>query len=198
MSDARTTQPGTLGPTGVEVTRRRTGWDVVLGILLVLGSFVVLGDVVIATVVSILVIGWTAIVGGVALAVASFARRGGSGFWVTLLGGIALVVVGILLLADPKVGAITVTLFVGATFFAAGVTRLVMVFSQRGHRWLWALSGLASLVVGIWVLVNPIAASMTLIGVLLGIEMLFEGITLIVAGRLHVRSTGGSGPIAYA
>ena len=192
------TQPGMLGPSGVEVTRRRTGWDVVLGILLVIGSFVVLGDVVLATVVSLFLIGWTAIGGGVVLSVAAFARIGRGGFWPTLVGGLALLAVGALFLANPKVGAMSLTLFVGAMFFAAGTTRLALVFSSRGHRWLWALSGIASIAIGIWVLVNPAVATLTLLGTLLGIEMLVEGVTLLVAGRLHVRAGGGGGPVAYA
>ncbi len=43
----------------LSVERKRTGWDIVWGILLIIGGLIVLGDVVIATVVSVLFVGWT-------------------------------------------------------------------------------------------------------------------------------------------
>ncbi len=186
--------PGLLGDNAEVVEVRRSGWDIAFGVLLVLGALVVFGDVVIATVVSLLVIGWTAVIGGVLLAVGSFGRVRQAGFWWFLVGGVVLVVAGVLLLTNPKVGAFTLTIFLGATFFAGGVMRVVMAFTAKGKRWLFALSGLAGLLIGAWVLFNPVGATLTLLGILLGVEMLVEGITLLVVGRVHVRAGGRLGP----
>jgi membrane protein HdeD len=175
-------------------SRRRTGWDVVLGIALIIGSLVVVGHVVIASAVSLLVIGWTAVIAGVVLAIGAFVGLGGGGFWATLVGGIALLAAGGLLLLEPQVGALTVTIVVGAAFLTGGVVRLVMMFSAATDRWQYAISGVASLVIGVWILANPVAATLTVLGTLLAVEMAFEGIALLVAGREHRARTQGMPP----
>lgn len=175
-------------------SRRRTGWDVVLGIVLIIGSLVVVGHVVIASAVSLLVIGWTAVIGGVVLALGAFVRLGSGGFWVTLVGGIVLLAAGGLLLLEPQVGALTVTIVVGAAFLTGGVVRLVMMFGVATGRWQYALSGVASLVIGAWILANPVAATLTVLGTLLAVELAFEGIALLVAGREHGPRTRGMPP----
>lgn len=173
---------------------RRTGWDVALGVALVVASLVVVAHVVVATAVSLLVLGWAAVVGGVVLALGAFVRLGAGGFWATLVGGLALLAAGGLLLLDPRVGALTVTVFVGAAFLAGGVVRLVTTFGSRaaGSRWQHALAGAASLLVGGWILANPAAATLTVLGTLLAVELLVEGIALLVVGREH--RTPGSPP----
>ena len=57
------------------VERRRTGWDVVLGVVLVLAGLFVLGNAVVATFLSVLLLGWIAIGSGVVTLVGAFVRR---------------------------------------------------------------------------------------------------------------------------
>ncbi len=45
--------------------RRRTGLDVVIGVLLILGGLFMLSNAVLATAVSVLMIGWLALIGGI-------------------------------------------------------------------------------------------------------------------------------------
>ena len=47
------------------ITRKRTGWDIVLGALLVIGGIIILANAVIATKVSILFLGWMLLIGGI-------------------------------------------------------------------------------------------------------------------------------------
>ena len=72
------------------VERRRTGVDLVVGILLILGALFLLGNVVLATALSVRVLGWTALVGGAVLLVRALvgARAGTS--WPSALGGVVL------------------------------------------------------------------------------------------------------------
>ena len=167
-----------------DITTRRTGWDIALGILMLICGFIILGDTVLATVVSVYLIGWTAIGAGLVLAVWSFTRRGSSGFWWALIGGLVLVGLGVLVLQNPGRSALWITVLIGAAFVAGGVTRLVVAFSQpRGGRWIFVLSGVLSVLLGGWILVYPAEATVTVLGVLLGVQVLVEGITLLVSGR---------------
>jgi membrane protein HdeD len=47
------------------------------------------------------------------------------------------------------------------------------------------ISGLASVGLGLFVLFNVVNATMTLVGILLGVATLVEGITLLVVGRVR-------------
>src|ERR687885_1906195 len=73
--------------TDVPVERRRTGWDVVLGVLVVVAGLVILAHVVIATAVSVLFLGCLALAAGVFGLVGALFRIGKGGFWATALSG---------------------------------------------------------------------------------------------------------------
>lgn len=173
------------------LARRRTGWDVVLGILLIIGGLFVLGNVVLATAVSVVIIGWTALISGVVLLVGAFFRIKSGGFWSAALGGAVLAVLGLFLLRNPVAAAATLTLLAGSLFTVAGITRLLASAQHTEARVLLIISGVISLLLGLWVLFNLSVASLTLIGILLGVQILVEGTTLLLAGRLH--SVAGSG-----
>jgi membrane protein HdeD len=164
---------------------RRTGWDIILGILVMVAGIVLLGNVVIATAVSVLFLGWMALVSGLVLVVAAFFRLKSGGFWSAALGGAMLAVLGVFMLRNPLIGALSLTLIAGALFFASGLTRLITAGQSSEARWLLVISGLISVALGVWVLFNIGTATLTLLGTLVGIQTLLEGITLIVAGRLR-------------
>ncbi|MDM7831331.1 HdeD family acid-resistance protein [Cellulomonas edaphi] len=174
--------------TNATVARRRSGWDIVFGILMLIAGLVILGDTVVATTVSVFLIGWTAVVAGIVLAVWSFTRLRSDGFWWALLGGIVLAGLGVLVLQNPGRGALWITVFIGAVFVAGGVTRVVMAFSVQIGRWLFVIGGVLSVLLGGWILVNPVAATLTVLGVLLGVQVLVEGITLLTVGRPRITS----------
>jgi uncharacterized membrane protein HdeD (DUF308 family) len=164
---------------------RRTGWDVILGILVVLAGLILLGNVVVATAVSVLFLAWMALISGVILVIAAFFRLRSGGFWSAALGGAMLVVLGIFLLRNPAIGALSLTLLAGALFFASGLTRVVAASQSPESRWLLIISGLISVGLGLWVLFNLTAATLTLLGALVALQTLIEGFTLIFVGRLR-------------
>lgn len=165
--------------------QRRTGWDIVLGIVLVIGGIAVLGNAVLATAVSVLFIGWLALFSGMILLIGSFFRIKTGGFWSAALGGALLAVLGLFVLRNPLVGAATLTLLAGSLFLATGLTRIVLAFQASEARALLVISGLISVILGMIVLFNLATATLTLLGVLLGIQVLLEGLTLMIAGRLR-------------
>ncbi len=176
---------------GVVVERRRSGWDVVLGILLVLAGAVILAHVVWATAVSVILLGWLALIAGVVGLVAALFQIGRGGFWATALSGGLLLVLGLMLLANPGVAALTLTLIAGALFLVGGIVRLVMAFDRGVPRLALILSGVVGVILGLIVVLNLFEATLTLLGVLLGVEAVVDGIMLMFFGRLRVRRTAG-------
>ena len=99
------TRPSGIEPQEVRAARSRLIWGIVLGVLMVVAGLVVLGHVLVATAVSVVFLGWVAVLGGLAGIVASLYRLGKPGFWPTLLGATLALVVGIAFLRRPDLGA---------------------------------------------------------------------------------------------
>lgn len=157
--------------------------DVILGILITLAGLFVLGNVVLATALSVLVLGWLAIAGGLVGVVASFWRIGRGGFWLALISGILTFVLGLMLVRNPGVGLLSLTLVAGAVFLGSGLMRLVAAVEIReGRVWL-IIGGVTSLILGLIVLFNFFEATLTLLGILMGVSLLVDGITLMLTGR---------------
>ncbi|MGZ4523492.1 MAG: HdeD family acid-resistance protein [Mycobacteriaceae bacterium] len=172
--------------TSLVVEQRKTGWDVLLGVLLVIAGFIVLGDTVLATVVSVLLLGWLTLVSGILALAAALFRIGRPGFWSAALSGGLLTVLGLMILRNVGVAALTLTLIAGALFLVSGVTRLVVAVENHAHRWVLLLGGLVSTALGLIVLFNIVAATYTLLGVLLGVQLLVDGLMIMLIGRAHV------------
>jgi uncharacterized membrane protein HdeD (DUF308 family) len=175
---------------------RRSGWSTVLGVLLLLGGVIVLANAVVATVASIYFVGWAAVFGGVVVLVQAILRWGAGSQWSMVLGGAVLVVLGVFVLRNPGIGLVSLTLLAGALFLAAGVTRIAVSGQIPEARWVLVVSGAISILLGLIVLANLMAASMMLLGIILGIQILIEGVTMLVAGPRPAPQGSRSRPTA--
>lgn len=171
---------------GVRLERSRSGWDVVLGLLLIVAGVAILAHAVAATVVSVFFLGWLAVIGGIVGLVAGLVRIGKGGFWPAIITGSLLLVLGVVILRNPAASAVTLTLIAGTLFLMGGVIRLIAAFQIDQNRWIMVVSGLVSLALGLIVVLNLLEASFVLLGVLLGVQALVDGLTLLVLGRWRV------------
>ncbi|GAB3072427.1 DUF308 domain-containing protein [Intrasporangium mesophilum] len=178
----------------VFLARKRTGWDIVLGILLLLAGVIVLAHSVIATAVSVLFIGWMLLLSGIVAFVASFFHREGGQFWLIALSGALMFVLGLFMVRNPSVAALSLTLMAGALFLVSGIVRLVVSASNKEDRVVLIIGGVVSTILGLIVLFNIWAATLTLLGVLVGIEALIEGVTLLIMGRYHAETAELASP----
>jgi uncharacterized membrane protein HdeD (DUF308 family) len=74
---------------------------------------------------------WSLLVGGSWIAFAIQARRQVSGAWSIALGGVLLVLLGVLLVANPGAGAIGVTWAIGWLVFLFGTVELSLAWAVR-------------------------------------------------------------------
>ncbi|HEX6248295.1 MAG TPA: DUF308 domain-containing protein [Nocardioidaceae bacterium] len=165
--------------------RSRTGWDIALGALLVVGGLIILGHAVIATTVSVLFLGWMLLLFGIVGLLGSLFRIGKGGFWASALTGGLLTVLGLVFLRNVEAAAVTLTLVAGSLFLVGGITRLVASATQPEFRVALIVSGVVSTALGLIVLFNLFSASFVLLGVLLGVETIMDGIALMLMGRIH-------------
>ncbi len=121
---------------------------------------------------------------GVALVNSAVPHRLWTGF-VGLLGLLA----GLSLLTDPLAGVVSLTLLVGIVLLMTGAVRLGMAWRLRQTPLFWflLLSGAASVLIGVLVAGNIAAAATSFLGLLLGIQLLADGIGLIALGLIGRR-----------
>src|SRR5256885_14671316 len=76
-------------------------------------------------------LGWMFLVSGVAGLALTFWARQMPGFWWSLISAALAVVAGLILLARPVPGTLTLTILVGAYFLAEGVVTIMYVLVHR-------------------------------------------------------------------
>ncbi|HLR77628.1 MAG TPA: HdeD family acid-resistance protein [Burkholderiaceae bacterium] len=156
------------------------GWFMALGIAQGILGIIALGHVFAATLVSVLFIGVLMMLGGVGQLVQAWRIKHWSGFLLWTLGGVLYLVAGFIAVTNPVVGASLLTLLFGATLIGVGALRLWIWFNNRSQRgWQWvALSGFLTVAVGLLIAINWPANSAWVLGLLLGIDLLFHGWTV--------------------
>ena len=128
-------------------------------------------------------LGWMFLVSGIGGLIVTFWARNMPGFWRSLISAALAVLAGMILLARPVQGVLTLTIVVGAYFLAEGVATIMYALEHRREltgRWSWLLiSGLVDLVISFLVITGLPSSAEWAIGILVGINLLFGGATLI-------------------
>lgn len=160
------------------------GWLVALGVVSLLGGIFALINPFAATLAAVLLAGWTFLLLGILQIVQAFRLRGWSGFLWALLFGILTAAVGFVLLVDPLAGTFSLTFVVAVIFLFTGVVKAFYAFAMRPMRgWVWALvSGLVSIVLAVLILTNFPMAAVTVLGILLGVELISNGMLFLLLG----------------
>jgi uncharacterized membrane protein HdeD (DUF308 family) len=159
-------------------------------LLVVLGLLAILVPQVASLAVTLL-LGWLFAISGIFGLIASFWARQAPGFWWSLLSAVLSIVVGGLLLARPVVGVFSLTYLLIAFFFVEGVVSIMYAIEHRRELtggWVWMLvSGIITLALGVMILAGLPSTAAWALGLLVGIDMLFGGSSLI-AVALAARS----------
>jgi uncharacterized membrane protein HdeD (DUF308 family) len=177
-------RPGFAGPGhGLDVLRGEWIWFVLLGVALIVLGSVALGSVVSASLAVALVLGILILVGGAAETLGAFWCRGWSGFLLHLLSGVLSIVVGLLFLKSPAGALEALTLLMAGFFLVGGIFKVVASASYRFAAWGWPLfSGLVDVALGVLILADWPLSSFWVLGMFLGINLIFRGINWIGLG----------------
>jgi uncharacterized membrane protein HdeD (DUF308 family) len=176
---------------------RHWGLFLLEGILLiVLGSLAVLVPAV-ASVAATIVFGWILLLSGVVGLIATLRARHAPGFGWSLLSAIVGIAAGVILLAMPVQGTLSLTAVLIAFLFLEGVASILYAFEHRkgsSGRWGWMLaSGIVDLVLGTILLAGLPGTAVWALGLLIGINMIFGGWALVWMA-LHARSEATASP----
>lgn len=167
----------------------------IVGVLaIVVGCIAILVPAV-AAVGTAIFIGWILLVAGAFLVAAAFSAHSVGSLVVRLLWAALTVVVGVWLIVEPHNGTLTLTFVLGVYFLFMGLTRIAVAFVGRGrpNAGLVGLSGVAGLLIGILILAKFPSSADWAIGLLVGIDLIFAGWTLVsiaLVGKDLSRSSG--------
>nr|WP_300307902.1 HdeD family acid-resistance protein [Halomonas sp.] len=117
-------------------------------------------------------------------------KRNSQWIWL-LLWGLASIVIGAITFASPGVTALVLLMFIAAWAIVTGLTQLVTAIRLRKEvrgEWLLGLSGLASLIFGVLLIVIPGAGAIALLWLIAFYAVLF-GILLVILS-LRIRKFG--------
>ncbi len=178
-----TTMPS--GPTGRTVEKGRHElellqndwfWFLALGIALTMLGAIAVGAAPFATVVTVVLFGVLLMAGGIGIVVSGFWAGQWSASLLHLLIGVLYLVVGALIVNTPIESAAGLTLILAAFFMTAGIFRMISAIMLRFHQWGWTLlSGFITLLLGILIVRQWPASGFLVIGLFIGIEMIFNG-----------------------
>jgi uncharacterized membrane protein HdeD (DUF308 family) len=164
----------------------KTHYKLLLGIgavLVLTGIFSILVPIVVSVSVAILA-GWILLVGGV-VQFAHILRQtaGWDRVWRLLL-ALVTAIAGLSLLLFPLSGTITITFVLVVWFWVSGATKIGAWWRMRGVEgsWMLGLNGLVSVVLGALIWADLPSSAAWAVGLLVGIELLLYGMSLISAG----------------
>ncbi|WP_028136590.1 HdeD family acid-resistance protein [Bradyrhizobium japonicum] len=128
-------------------------------------------------------LGWMFLISGIGGLIVTYWARNTPGFWWSLISAALAVLTGILLLARPVQAVLTLTIVLGAYFLAEGVATIMYALEHRrelSSRWSWLLiSGLVDIAISFMVITGLPSSAEWAIGILVGINLLFGGASLI-------------------
>lgn len=174
---------------------KRSTWWMIGGLLSLIGGVLALLNPFAGSLAAVALAGWAFLILGLLQIIAVFTAHGaGSKIWFGLL-GLVSTYLGISLFSNPLAGVLTLALAVALLLIISGVTRLIASFEFRGTTafWLLLLSSAISILLGCMILSDYPMSAMSILGILLGVELIFSGISLISLSGFAKRVEGAVG-----
>jgi len=162
--------------------RKAIGWTIFLSIILIILGVLALLAPMYASAFFVAMMGWFALISGVVMVVQSFMSKPVRGFWLNLIVVLLYIISGIYILLNLAAAVAILTLTFGVLFVTEGIFGIIMGITQKaGLRlsWLVVLNGIVTLILGILVLNSWPSSALWLIGLYVGISVLFNGIALL-------------------
>jgi len=186
---------------------RAVGWSIVLSVLMmVAGILAIIVPPAFGIAVTIL-LGWLLVFCGAAHLAYSWETRHSGGLWWGLLLGVIYVLAGGYISLHPMAGLASLTLVLAAYLLVGSILEFILAYQLRpltGSGWL-VLDGIITLILAIMIGWTWPSSTLWVIGTLVGISMLFSGMTRLMIslsarrmarafrGELHAPELGAGG-----
>ncbi|MGP0018323.1 MAG: HdeD family acid-resistance protein [Candidatus Sulfotelmatobacter sp.] len=163
------------------------GWFLAFGIVLLLLGIAAVVRAVTATVASMVFFGWVLLFSGILEFVHAFMVGKWAGFFLHILVALLFGITGALMVFRPVISAEAVTFVMSVFFLVAGLYQLIASMWTHLPGWGWqAVNGGLSAIMGVLLLMQWPASGLWVVGLFIGIDLIFYGWAWIVlAVGLH-------------
>jgi uncharacterized membrane protein HdeD (DUF308 family) len=171
------TRPQSLG-LAIEHLRARWGEIVAFGALLVLLGLAALCFTLPSTVATVTLNGVFFLVAGVAEIGVGAHAKNWARFFLWIVGGAIYLVAGLICIINPIFASLVLTLALGAGLMAAAVVRAYLAFHlpSGNPRAMVLLAAAVTFLLGLVIVVHWPTDSVYVLGILLGVDLLFHGV----------------------
>jgi uncharacterized membrane protein HdeD (DUF308 family) len=169
-------------------------WLLIIGVLFVILGTSGIGMAASVTLVSVTFFAWLLLFGGLLLLLQALTLDGVKHRMMQILVALLYAFSGALIVFNPEVGAGAITALIAMSFIALGLVRIIMSMMLKynnGRVWL-GLSGIISVGLGVYILINLAQSAMLIIGLLISIEMLIAGWSFIMLALMTRRISKSS------
>ena len=169
-----------------------------MGIALFVLGVVAMGASFTATLATVLMFGLLLLLGAAFQVVTAFWARRWRGLFLHMIAGVLYLIVGVFRIQNPVEAALGLTILIAVCLLAGGIIRIVMSVFERFEGWGWVfLNGLISVLLGAAIWRQWPLSGFWVIGLFVGIEMLFSGFSWLMLGLAlgrpsAVRSSGAA------
>lgn len=130
-----------------------------------------------------LLLGWLFLIGGIFGLIVTYYGRDMPGFWWSLISAALTVLAGLILIARPMEGLLTLTVVLTAFFILEGIASIMFALAHKRElsgRWGFVVAaGVFDLVIAVMIFAGLPGSAAWAIGLLVGINMVFGGSSLI-------------------
>jgi uncharacterized membrane protein HdeD (DUF308 family) len=171
--------------------RRVTGWSIALSVLMIIAGLLAIASPFLAGIAVTRLVGWLLLFSGGLHFVYAF-RGGGvtAVLWEILL-AVVYAVAGIYVLANTAIGLASLTFVIAFYLFVEAMVVFMesyMMRHERGSGWL-LFNGTVTLLLALMILATWPASKVWAIGTLVGVSMLFSGISRLMIASAVRRMT---------
>jgi len=160
-----------------------------MGIALMFLGVAAIGSSMVATFATVVVFGVLMLLGAIFQVVTALWGRSWRGFFLHLLAGVLYLIAGLFMIDNPVEAALSLTFLIAACLLVGGILRIILSVVERFEGWGWVLlNGVISVVMGVGIWRQWPLSGLWVIGLFVGIEMLFSGLSWVMLG-LAARST---------
>jgi uncharacterized membrane protein HdeD (DUF308 family) len=166
------------------------------GIVMMVLGLLAIAEPEVASLAITIFIGWLFLIGGIFRAISLLQHRTMPGFGWALATAVLAILLGLVLLIRPIAGVLTLTIALIAFFILEGITAILLAVEHRRHlpSWGWVLfSGLIDLLLAFLIWDGWPSSADWAIGLLVGINMVFVGLSLIMTALAARTMAPGQG-----
>ncbi|WP_096787703.1 HdeD family acid-resistance protein [Rhodobacter sp. CZR27] len=161
------------------VRRHATFYLLEAALLIAAGLFAMIFPV-ISSAAFVLILGWVLIISGVVQGIGLISGRAAPHFWSQLISVVLGILIGALLLRNVGQGMVVISLLLIVFFMMEGVSKIIFALTVRPlPNWVWVLaSGVLGVVLSALLWASMPVTAFWLIGLMLGINLVAEGLSL--------------------